>query len=243
MNLHTCLFNDSPAIYTRYARVLQRSALKRSPNTPLVIHTSSIDADLDVFSMCNGRSDTYINNTRKTKHLTRLIETASDGEVLCLIDCDMLILDDVSAISMYGDAWDIAITSGTANKYALNTGVVFVRISELTRDLARAWFRTALRMLADPKEHARFKDRCGGINQSSLMSVLTSEQFFSTRILWLETKLWNALIADHVHALEISRIVHIIGKLRWCILQAECKVPAEYRQLVNLWKGYDYADD
>jgi hypothetical protein len=78
-----------------------------------------------------------------------------------------------------------------------------------------------MEMLRDPKLFAKWHGKYGGINQSSLGSLI-EEPGFDLDILELTTTEWNALNCDHHHALEVSRAVHLMGNL-----QAACRRPLD----------------
>jgi hypothetical protein len=226
------------------ARVLAHSCKVNSPETPLVIHeVREPDDDIVQIGRKHERQEWFIANTRKTRHLTQLVRDARDGELLCLLDVDTMVIRDLTPI-LEPPTFDLGLTGGRENRYMLNTGVVFVRVSEATRALCAAWELRAIEMLADKTLHDKWRPKWGGINQSSLASLIAKPG--ALRVQWFKTREWNAISADHGEAIRYqderrSRIVHLLGQVRRHLDVTRFPRYNKLKRIVELWQAYEGA--
>lgn len=238
MQLHSTLFANSTLEYARMADVLVLSAAENTPHK-LTIHEIS-DADNDLRAIARaGCKATWLNNARKAKHHCRIIQEAQDGELLGMIDCDAMVLRDLSAVEAM--EFDLAYTVRPPGQpWKLNTGVYFVRVSELTKAWCAEWLETVKRMLADATlhEHWRRTQRYGGTHQAAFGYMLNNEHLRHVmRFAELPCEEWNCVSQCWGKA-ENPRIVHIMGQMRgWCF-GAKC-TNANARRFVEKWRGYD----
>lgn len=242
MRLETVLFaSESFERYERMVRVLELSAAENSPATPLTIHRiDSQDEELRVLARTNCKR-LWIDNARKARHHQRIIRDAADGDVLCLIDADTMILGDLSEIGSLD--FDLAYTvRPPGSKWKLNTGVYFVRVSDRVRRFCYLWLMNVEKMLADVKfhEHWRKQKRYGGIHQAAFGCQLEALDEADPLIhaLPLPCETWNC-VSRCWDSAESPKIVHIMGQLRqWCFDKPKPRGERE-RQLVARWREYD----
>lgn len=210
MQIVSFLFDDSPELYKRMAKVLAASVNEHCGEgmfTLIRVH----DRDKDIWDKGRGRITNYTQNTRKTRWQRKVVEAAPDGELICFLDADMLVLQPLNEIEQFN--FDLALTYAvTGNVYKFNTGTTFVRISDKMRDFYRDWEARAIKFLCTPQAHAKYSKEYGGINQSSLASLLDERK--DIQIFELQTHRWNALNTTHSTAMEQANVVHIIGDLR-----------------------------
>lgn len=242
---HALLFKNSPELYYKMGRVLAHSMRENSLGTPLVIHEiSETDADICEIGQKHERQPWFIANTRKTRHLTRLVRDAAEGELLLLLDIDTMVIGDVGVIEQ-GESFDLALTTGRENRYKLNTGVVFIRATCETKQLCAAWELRAMEMLADKALHDKWRPKWGGINQSSLASLIEQPGWLhGIRLRWLQTREWNAISADHRHAIRRgderrAKIVHLLGALRRVADVNKWPRYNQLRYVGELWQRYE----
>jgi len=214
---------------------LVSSAAENSPKTPLEVLRIA-DSDKDILRL--GKCSNYLQNTRKTRHHCALVQAAEVGELLCLIDCDMLVLRDLSDAESFVEGIDLAYTIVPGGLTYINTGVVFVRVSERTKSFYREWSEIALRMLKDRVLHDKWKRTYGGINQCALALRLSEPNELTT--LELDGKFWNATTLNWPTALECARMVHILGKLRSGLLNRNSdSLNDPLLELKKKWRRYE----
>jgi hypothetical protein len=225
-------------VYERLARALAHSAAANSPATPLDLIRPDPEHERLAGLWRRGHDpqrDSLLANTRKLEIWQEAVEAAPAGEVLGLLDCDLLILGDLSEIDLL--RFDIAYTArppGAA--YPLNGGVIFARVSERSRCFMADWRKLNARMLADPRLHEPARQRFGGINQAAL-GVLLGRSGVDARALPCAT--WNCEDASWSSFNPRTKIVHVKSQLRQACF-GERALEAWSRPLVDLWKRHAY---
>ncbi len=211
MRLVTIIFDRSPPIYCRYLESLRRSA-EANTATPLEILTVE-DRDLDLLAIGHGRSNGYTQNTRKTRHQRRYVDSCQDGDLVGFLDVDTLILKPLEEIEQF-DAFDLAYTMKPAeSRLRLNTGVTFCRVSEKVRKFYDRWEYAATAMLRNKVSHRAFIAEYGGINQSSL-GFLLKENKHGLRMLELASRIWNCTQDTIGSVKDQAKIVHLLRDVR-----------------------------
>lgn len=238
MRMEAHVFSDSPYIYRRMARALENSVKANSPKTHIDI-VEITASDQDLWHIGRGGLSTFTHNTRKARHHHRSLEKASDGELICFIDCDTFVLQDLSGIDEF-DQFDLGITYRPANnKYKFNSGVVFVRASDSTRELYHRWAEEAKYMLGHRDYFSAYHSSYGGINQSALGSLMERGYTAHLNVFNMQTRYWNALSDEHPRALEEAKIVHLVGPLRRHIAAKMYPRGGQLGPLVREWRKYD----
>ena len=235
MRIESILFGETKA-YQRMAQVLERSCKENSPNTPITIRRIE-SADEELFHMGKKKVRTYIDNARKTKHHRNIVLEAKDGELIGLLDCDMMVLKDLSPVEHYN--FDFAFTPRPQGSHRLiNSGAVFVRVSDKTRDWYIRWYENVEKLFRDDKLFVKWSKLFGGVNQSSLGMLLTEPH--DLQLEELTCLEWN-LIYDHWKKFNpmVTRIVHIQGVLKEaCVGKGRATQP-EVRRLVPIWRSFE----
>lgn len=234
MRLITLLFANSTRKYKRMLEVLRISAAENHPSSPLeVLHITKRDLDLECqFGMW------YTQNARKTRHQARIVEEAKDGEILCLIDSDTMVLRTLSPANVFMQHHDLAYTlKPPKTTYKINSGVLFVRVSDVTRGFFANWADVVKQMVTDRKLYLQYKPDYGGINQAGLGHMLTTEH--GLRIKELQCREWNSIRETWDVAVNEARVVHILARLRdHCIFQHPAS-NAAIRRLSKMWREYE----
>lgn len=218
MQLHTILFNvpRRGSDYDRLARVLARSVEVNSPGTPLELHYIEL-ADPELEGVGRNIKATIIDNARKTKHHCQIVQDTPDGELICLLDCDTMVLGDLS--EMDRDGFDFAYTMRPeGSRYPINSGVVFVRVSHITKAFYRDWYANVQVLLNDPGQLAHWKPRYGGINQCGLAATLREYRDILTTA-ELPCPIWNCENESWKHFGEFTKVVHLVPPLRQAVLK------------------------
>lgn len=237
MRLETVLF-DSVSSYGRMAKVLARTVAKHSPETPLTIHTKKgYDSELTRIACSYVWNKTsYLDNARKTKYHHDIIQEARNGDEICLIDCDTFVLRPLDALGRMD--FDIAVTTRVRTRYPVNTGVVFVRVSEQTKHWYIRWYEMVRELMRNKVLIMKTHPKYGGINQCAL--GLLREQTHALSIRSLDCKEWN-LTSDLYHEFnpDVTRIVHIQGQLRQRIIHKSPVGNHKVVQMEKMWRSYE----
>lgn len=239
MRLESILFGDSKA-YARMAKVFQYTAQLNSPNTPLTLHHLKCD-DHKLIEIATSEfvdaHEAWVDNARKTKHHCNIVQNAKNGDEICLIDCDTFILHDLSEIQNYD--FDIMLTSRRGmSRYPFNSGVVFVRVNEKTKEWYRQWYKNVKELMVDKKLMNKFHRAYGGINQSALGMLLRSDHYLKVKNVpcWI----WNC--ASDVHGyfdIRKTKVVHVNGQLRHVLVHNASQGSEVVMKLASIWRGYE----
>lgn len=234
MKFYTQVFSDASSHYAAMAQVLAASAAEHG-STVSINHI--FDDDKELKGALRG---TYYQNCRKTKHHAELICGQNDGDVIVLMDADMLVLRAMEPALIDQLAWhDIGITyRPPGHAFKINTGLVVTRVSPLTRRFHLAWAERCAQMVQEPRLYRQFASQYGGVNQSSFASTLLD--FPELLVAPLTTGEWNAVAGEHFTALSShSRVVHILGPLRrLCLSPKPMAGNPVLKSLERIWRQY-----
>lgn len=238
MQIKTVLFGDNDG-FARLAKALKKSAEKNSPRTPLEIIKPEYPVEQIIQLRTSSHRSTWIDNAHKTKYHKDIVDQAEDGKLLCLIDSDMLITGDFFPIT-YLDHFDFAYTIRNCSKGPINSGVIFVRVSEKARYFYHKWYENVLDLLASRTLFDRWSKRFGGINQCGLGMLLESNEHY-LKTMELPCSIWNLGYDQWPHFGPAVKAVHYHGTLRRMVLAKGIKksMPESYSKLVKLWREYD----
>lgn len=235
MRFVTTLFNDGDRKYEALTNVLVKSAKLYSPEIHLEVNRIAAD-DRDLKRTGYGRQKSYTQNTRKTRHHCHVVNSAQDGELLCLMDSDTMFLRECCDVEHLMEGYDFGYTKRKSGFY-INSGVVFVRVSLLTRQMYCDWNNNAVLMLSNRDLHFQYKAKYGGINQCALMHTLKA--YPQLKVLELPCEEWNSTKETWPTALEKAKIVHVLGDLRRSVTSKRFAVPAYLMPLVDKWKSIE----
>lgn len=248
LRLVTAVFAGEPGtrrdLYARLADALVDSVHRNSPSTSITVLRTDGDPGTQVAprQTVPGIPDPglrgLIENTAKMVAWEAAIEAANDGELVGLLDCDTLVLADLSPIAEL--AFDVTYTTRpSTSRFPFNSGVVFARISPPVRDFFRRWRELNVRMLADRDMHAPWRAQFGGINQAALGAMIADAP--GVQLLPLPCRIWNCEDQSwRLFDAENTRILHVKGRLRRACLHLAA-TPPDLAHLVELWRGYDRA--
>lgn len=237
MQIKTVLFGESES-FARMARALQRSVEKNSPRTPFEIVRPEYPVQQILQLRNNHHRTTFIDNAHKTKYHKDIVDQAEDGQLICLVDSDILITGDFHPVT-YLNHFDFAYTIRKSKKGPINSGVTFVRVSEKTRAFYHTWYENVLDLLARRSLFDGWAKKYGGINQCGLGMMLEENKHF-LQLMELPCSVWN-LCFDQWHLFGPSvKAVHYHGAMRKFALTSPKKnLPDTYSKLAKLWKQYD----
>lgn len=184
-------------------------------------------------------SDSEAANHRKLGHWAEVVAEQPDGRPVLLVDADTFVLGDLSPL------WDrrfhIAITEREhASRYPLNAGVVAARACPSVRLFFDRWLARDREFLLDAEAHKPWRQRYGGMNQSSLGSMLESATpgALGLHIERLPCQVWNCEDSSWAVAGPETRIVHVKSALRMAVFQILAAAPA-WRGLAQQWLRLD----
>lgn len=237
MKIYSVLFgNDSRFI--RMAAALEKSGKKNSPRTPIQILEPEYPVDQIMQMRNNGHRGTWIDNAHKTKYHKDIIDQSEDGQLLCLMDCDMLIVGDFFPITHFAH-FDLAYTVRESDKGRINSGVIFVRVSEKIRTFYHLWYQNVLDLLASRTLFDRWTKKYGGINQCGLGMLLESNKHY-LEFMELPCSIWNLCYDQWQFYNPAVKAIHYHGVLRHLATKG-CKpsTPDSYKKLAEIWRKYD----
>lgn len=242
MRLASVLFREQDpgprGLYARLAGALERSAAANSPRTPLTVYRHRARFDrLDSIrgdSPESGRRG-LIDNAQKISSWRRIVETADLGEVLGIMDCDTLVLGDLSAVLEID--FEVAYTARPPwARLPFNAGVVFVRVSAATRRFFAAWEEQNLRLLGDRTAHRPLRNKYGGINQAALGYLL--ERPVDVVPVAIPCTTWNCEDTSWSEFGPETKILHIKGRLRSACVRGRNPEP-DIERLAEIWRRFD----
>jgi len=233
MKIRTHLFGVSP-IYERCARVLEHTAEMYMPGVDFeIIRVDHPDKDVTIF-MKKGRTSHDTNNALKTKYQMELVQDSKDGDQLCLMDADTMITGDLSEV--WDDDFDLAVTDKENRevKAPINTGVLFVRVSDETKAWFQQWYNMVLYLLQNPEKLKQEKKVHLGINQSALGMLMRQPHELDIKL--IPCRLWNSTTITWPLFSEETKVVHILGSLRQCIFFRQLARIKNVNHLSTLWR-------
>lgn len=215
-------------MYTRLARVLTHTA--RAHCFGWDIRVERIEPPSYRSAMGNR---SHVWNTQKLAWWRDRVFEAQDGARLLLIDGDTAILRSLDPV--WSLDFDIAYTVRERG-LPLNGGVVFLRVSDRTREFVRSWWEHNVRFLGDAALHQPWARKYAGINQSALGCVLETVAH-GCHLVQLGCREWNAC-SPELYSPGVTRILHIKSRLRRATFGTEPAAP-NMADPIRLWHGLE----
>jgi hypothetical protein len=207
-------------VWDRFARMMRRAAAEHCPGWALDL--VEMPAVTTVYSPLGYQG--AVHNTRKLDAWRDAVEGSADGDRVLLLDADAVILRPLDDVWL--EPFDLAYTvKPKGSRLPFNGGVVFLTVSDRTKAFVRTWAAANRFFLENPKEYQVWAPAFGGINQSALGMLLSSnaaarpEPFrdyqHGLNIKRLPCAEWNVEDEHWERAdLELARIVHYKGNLQ-----------------------------
>lgn len=239
MKLYSTIFRNSNPLYKRMSNALEASVAANSPSTPITVEMI-LDTDEDLVAIGKRRYATYVQNTRKSRHHSEIVQRSEDGELICLMDCDTLVVKDLSPAIKLMEGFDLGYTvKPRGANYKINSGVVFVRVSERTRKFYRDWEQATIMMLSEPKQHEFYRKNYGGVNQSALAYTMANNGS-DMKYLELPCQEWNACSDSWKDWQQHARIIHVLMRMRRLVSRTANRVSkhCDIYDLVMEWFKY-----
>jgi len=241
LRLVTVLFPEvgaSRGDFPRLARALVRSAAACSPDTPLELVT------VPPAPLAHGPDrmrQGLLDNWQKMVAWDDAIQAADDGELVGLIDCDTLVVGDLSSIAHA--EFDVAVTVRPPwARFPYNSGVVFARVSAAVRSFFTRWREVQRLFLDHPRLHAPLRRAFGGLNQAALGEMVIHDSIYESlgvRLLELPCHIWNCEDDSWAVWNAATKIVHVKSRLRRACLAGDGADAPDLAPLVRLWRRYD----
>ena len=216
--------------YKRLADALVESVLENSPS-----------CEIDVFEAedappagSDSRRQGLIDNTQKMVIWEQAVSDAKDGETICLIDCDTIVLGDLREVENidFDVCWTVR---PVGSAFPFNSGVVFARINDRSRQFFSRWKDANVRLLYDRKNHEPLRAVFGGINQASLGEILVRGPMCNMVPLACEE--WNCEDSSWHLFSSKTKVLHIKSGLRRACLGSSND--ANLIRLAEIWRKYD----
>lgn len=185
------------------------------------------------------RGTGLVSNAQKAHFNTQTVQEAGEGELLLLLDCDMMATG--SLLSLQKMDFDLAVTERMPGApYPVNTGFLAYRVSPQVRAWQQAWLDITLKMLSDRPFHRPWHSRWGGIHQAAFGWLLENPPC-QLNILHLPCSEWNS--TDDTWELfdENTKLVHLMAALRAAAVGHLSIISPKVRLLAEKWKAYERA--
>ncbi len=181
------------------------------------------------------RTRAFISNSVKLEKWVEALHSCEEGDCVALMDCDMLVLSDF--FEVFDEYFDIGYTIRTQSKWPLNGGVIFVKVNKRSLDFMNLFLTINNSMLKNFEFHKKWQEKYAGINQAAFGFMLEHQSCINVDIKSFPCAIYNACGEDLPVDENITKIIHIKGKLRQAIF-GEIKTEPELESSVLLWNKY-----
>jgi hypothetical protein len=176
----------------------------------------------------------FISNTVKLDTWVREMEMSDEGDCLVFMDCDMLVLDDLSPA--FEEDFDLAYTYRTDSKWPVNGGVIFCKVNERSISFMKRFLEINNKMLQDKEFHQKYRDKYAGMNQAAFGYMLEEEPNIC-KMVPIPCAIWN-VCGNYDEALENgAKVLHVKGQFRKHVFSNE-NPQKELEKAIALWKSY-----
>lgn len=213
----TVQFNDGGYAYERLLGVFIRSWQKNA-KIPLEVHRIETPRS-------GRRHKSFYYNNEKLK-----VWLDNFNEDTVFVDCDMLLLKDVS------EAFDIIDHIGIAERkhLPLNGGVIFAKYTKEAKDFMNHWYEIDCKMLEDPEFHGEYHPKYAGMNQASLGYLLENgHRKYVQRI----PESFN--LCESWEGWQDAHLIHVKGSLRQTCLRSRVNPPEPQGVIKQIWESYE----
>lgn len=213
--------------YKRLSEVFAYSVKKNCPNAELIlkkVKAPEIKKKL--------RSKSFASNTLKLKLWLEVLKSTTEDVVF--MDCDMLILKDISS-AFIGD-FDIGYTKRTGSRIPYNGGVVFVKNTAASIKFIELWKKINDKMYNDYSFHKSYRNKYAGMNQAAFGYIMETGGY-KAKLKAFSCDVWNSCIENWPKINEETKIIHIKGTLRRTVLMNSSINSSRFRRAVILWRN------
>ena len=234
MTFISVAFDYHDTQYTRLANVLEKSIRKNCPKADLILKLYP-PPDVPEFERVNKR---FGENSEKLNLWIEHMKDCEDQNIV-LIDCDMMVLDNISEI--FNEDFDIAVTrhNGDRGRIPYNGGVICVKKSDKTNLFFNEFLQINNKMYKDREFHEPWRTKYAGMNQAAFGYML--ENYDSDiNIMEIPCSIYNLCSEDWGKFNKLTprpKIIHLKGALRnICLSDSE---PIKYGNIRNIWREFE----
>lgn len=227
MTFFTVAFDYENTSYLRLLSVLEKSVKLNCPNANFI---SLVKSPPEVPLEGRKQNLLFYENTDKLADWVNFVENSDDPDII-LVDCDMMVLQDVSEV--FEEEFDVGFTRRANHKrIPFNGGVFFVRRNERSLNFFRKFKEINDKMYLDRSFHQAWRDKYAGMNQAAF-GWMWENYFEKISLLQLPCETYNVCSGwDCLR--EEYKIIHIKSQLRHaCLGNSEVK---KYSEIVNKWR-------
>lgn len=234
MTFISIAFDYHDTQYVRMANVLEKSIKKNCPNANLDLKFYP-PPDVPEYERANKR---FGENSEKLSLWIEHMKDCKDQDIV-LIDCDMMVLDDISEI--FNEDFDIAVTrrSGDRERIPYNGGVICVKKSHKVNLFFNEFLRINNKMYKDREFHEPWRAKYAGMNQAAFGYMVENYDADLT-IMEIPCSIYNLCSEDWSRFWKLQphpKIVHIKGSLRNVCLSESKSV--KYGDIRNIWRKFE----
>jgi hypothetical protein len=142
---------------------------------------------------------------------------------------DVIVTGDMRDVEQEGE-FDLAVTVRSGGR--INSGVVFVLVSEKTKEWYRRWYELVLVLLDDPKQLRQLKSKYAGINQSALETMLLEPHDLVVKK--LPCNIWNCTPICYPQFNEQTKVVHLLEQARR-VFSRRGVASGPTRKVISIW--------
>lgn len=247
--LEACYFvteSDAQNRWERMASVLLSTAQRHCPDWTIHVERITPIRVPDA----NRHPPLHVANTQKLERWWDVVQASQDGDQILLMDVDLIITRPLDPI--WELPFDLAYGVRKFLHLTLNAGMVALRISPQIRLFMERWVDANRYLIGmssyTPKdkaiaqfEHSSWRHKFGGMNQAALGKILHEHYKPKTdhglQIRTLPCLEWNCEDSAWLQFdPNLTRIVHVKGRLRKALFRETARPAPEYATLVKLWR-------
>jgi len=223
-------YPNRKGMYEKLLKVFEQSVKENDPENEVIVKRVS-------YPQIKTKA-CFSSNTHKLAIWVSEMEKLQEGDELCFIDCDMMVLK--SPNDVFQKDFDIAYTerpkSRKDTRLPVNGGVVFCRNNERSRQFMKRWKEVNDKMFRNPGFHQIWRKKYAGMNQSAFGYLLEHPKEYKAKLFPVPCNTYN-VCNESWHKVGVDkniRIVHIKSDLRRMCLEGVCRKPA-IKQTIQIW--------
>jgi len=222
--------------FKRMKEVFMYSLKKHSPEIEIIEHETVYPKE-----KFKSSAPSHFENVYKLGIWNNIIQKAK--EPVLLIDCDILILQDISVLETMDNLKDITLTTRTDKPYNTsancNAGFIYVKPTKEAKDFFNEWYELSKNF--DPKTNKwrGLYKKYKGATQTTL-GYLREEKKYENNISEIPCYIWNCANLDYSFFNDKeTKVVHIKSKLRKYILKDLKTTDKTILKLADKWFEYE----
>lgn len=202
-------------IFKTFANVLNFSLKKNMPNAEFIMYE---ETNVELPNPNRVISDSAIHNTKKLDIWRDFINKCENGENVIIIDSDMIILEDISEV--FNKDFDICYTRRSNTKTPINGGILFVKVSDKTKNFFNEYVKINYKMFIDENFHKIWREKYKGMNQAAFGYLLKNYSDKNLKFSNVPCEIYNAcepewknINTKKIKVLHLKGVMHKICSL------------------------------